>query len=173
MTMPALAMESPVGRLIIRERDGAIASVEWSRSERATDTSAILRHAVAALDRYFVGELTDFDLPCAPAGTAFQRRVWDEMCRIPYGETITYGELARRVGSAPRAIGAACGANPIPIIVPCHRVVAAAGKPGGYSGAGGLDTKAWLLALERGESDLLQSPSSLRARRLMTEHRQS
>jgi methylated-DNA-[protein]-cysteine S-methyltransferase len=142
-------MESPVGQLVIRERDGAIVAIDWSRGEEPSDTSPLLPKAKTALERYFTGTLTDFDIPLAPAGTSFQQRVWDEMCRIPYGETITYGELARRVGSAPRAVGGACGSNPIPIIVPCHRVVAAAGKPGGYSGVGGLDTKAWLLSHER------------------------
>jgi methylated-DNA-[protein]-cysteine S-methyltransferase len=149
MTTRSVSMESPVGRLVIRERDGGVVAIDWSRSEQASDVSPVLQRAKAALERYFAGTPTDFDVPCAAAGTPFQKRVWAEMCRIPYGETITYGELARRVGSAPRAIGGACGANPIPIIVPCHRVVASAGKPGGYSGAGGLDTKAWLLAHER------------------------
>ena len=150
MTTRSISLESPVGRLVIRERDGAIVAIDWSRSEQDSGMSPALRRAKAALERYFAGALTDFDVPCAAPGTSFQKRVWAEMCRIPYGQTITYGELARRVGSAPRAIGGACGANPIPIIVPCHRVVAAAGKPGGYSGAGGLDTKAWLLAHENG-----------------------
>jgi methylated-DNA-[protein]-cysteine S-methyltransferase len=149
MTMRSISMESPVGRLLLRERDGAIVAIDWNGAEDTSETSPVLRSAKSALERYFAGTLTDFDTPRTPAGTLFQRRAWDEMCRIPYGETITYGELARRVGSAPRAVGGACGSNPIPIIVPCHRVVAAAGKPGGYSGMGGLDTKAWLLSHER------------------------
>lgn len=153
MTMRSLALESPVGRLVLRERDGAIVAIDWTRAEESSEPSSLLRRAGSALERYFAGILSEFDLPCAAAGTAFQKRVWTEMCRIPYGETITYGELARRVGSAPRAIGGACGSNPIPIIVPCHRVVAAAGKPGGYSGAGGLDTKSWLLSHERAMLD--------------------
>ncbi|HTI87903.1 MAG TPA: methylated-DNA--[protein]-cysteine S-methyltransferase [Alphaproteobacteria bacterium] len=147
--MPSISMDSPVGRLLLRERDGAIVAIDWSGAAETSKASPLLRRAKSALERYFAGTLNDFDIPLAPQGTAFQKRVWDEMCRIPFGETITYGELARRVGSAPRAIGGACGSNPIPIIVPCHRVVAAAGKPGGYSGAGGLDTKAWLLSHER------------------------
>ena len=149
----SITFDSPLGTLVVTEGDGALAAIDWQRGRAtASEHSVLLRRAKTALDRYFTGKLTGFELPCAPAGTPFQKRVWDELCRIPYGETITYGELARRVGSAPRAVGTACGANPLPIVVPCHRVVAATGKLGGYSGAGGIDTKAWLLALERGEA---------------------
>ena len=90
---------------------------------------------------------SDFDLPLAPAGTAFEGRVWAAMQAIPYGETRCYGDLAEATGSAPRAVGRACGKNPIPIVVPCHRVLAKTGL-GGYSGDGGLVTKQRLLALE-------------------------
>jgi methylated-DNA-[protein]-cysteine S-methyltransferase len=101
------------------------------------------------LDAYFNGVPTDFaDLTLAPQGTPFQRRVWRQLRRIPYGSTISYGELARRVGNpkASRAVGQATGANPIPLIVPCHRVIAADGSLGGYSA--GPDRKRWLLRHE-------------------------
>ena len=99
------------------------------------------------LDAYFAGHLTRFDLPLAPSGSPFEVGVWTAMAEIPYGETRVYGELAASVGSAPRAVGRACGRNPIPIVIPCHRVLAKAGL-GGYSGSGGLATKRHLLALE-------------------------
>lgn len=107
-----------------------------------------LRPLERALERYFAGELRDFELALAPAGTPFQQRVWRELVRIPYGETISYMELARRVGNprAVRAVGRANGANPIPVVVPCHRVIGADGTLTGY--AGGLERKRWLLALE-------------------------
>ena len=100
------------------------------------------------LDDYFAGRCTDFDLPLAPAGTAFQRRVWDALCTIRYGTTTSYADIAHRVGSpsAVRAVGAANGRNPIAILIPCHRVIGSNGTLTGY--AGGLDRKRALLALE-------------------------
>ena len=97
------------------------------------------------LDAYFTGELEAFDLPLAPEGTPFQRRVWDELTRIPFGETISYGELARRLGDERlvRAVGTANGRNPISIVIPCHRVIGADGSLVGYGG--GLERKRWLL----------------------------
>jgi methylated-DNA-[protein]-cysteine S-methyltransferase len=105
------------------------------------------------LAEYFAGERREFDVPMQLAGTAFQRRVWEELVRIPYGTTITYAELARRVGrpTAVRAVGAANGRNPISILVPCHRVIGADGKLTGYGG--GVERKQWLLELERGPRD--------------------
>ena len=111
-----------------------------------------LRVELAELEAYFAGELREFEMMVAPEGTEFRRRVWSELARIPYGETWTYGELAHRaVGrtGAARAVGAANGANPIAIILPCHRVIGASGSLVGYGG--GLDRKALLLAHERGE----------------------
>lgn len=109
-----------------------------------------IRAAKRQLREYFDGERRDFDLPLAPAGTPFQRRVWDELRRIPYGETISYGELARRIGkpTASRAVGAANGRNPLAIVVPCHRVIGADGTLTGYGG--GLPVKESLLAHEQG-----------------------
>jgi len=115
---------------------------DWRRGAK------VLQRARAQLKAYFAGELRAFDLPLTLRGTAFQRRVWSALCDIPYGTTISYAELARRVGSPRgfRAAGQANGANPISIIVPCHRVIAADATLGGYSG--GLDRKRWLLAHE-------------------------
>jgi len=105
--------------------------------------------AASQLKSYFAGQLTEFDLPLAPAGTEFQRRVWAGLRTIPYGETVSYGELARQLGSpsASRAVGLANGRNPIAIVVPCHRVIGSDGSLTGYGG--GLDRKRFLLALER------------------------
>ena len=97
---------------------------------------------------YFAGRLKAFDLPLAPKGSAHELEVWAQLCRIPYGETITYGELARRTGTVARAVGGTCGANPIAIVIPCHRVTAAGGFLGGYSGGDGRDSKRRLLAHE-------------------------
>jgi len=115
----------------------------------SAEDPAALQPARTALDAYFGGDLREFDLPLEPRGTPFQRLVWEEIARIPFGSTISYGELARRTGrpGAARAVGAAAGANPIPIVVPCHRVVGGGGALTGY--AGGLDRKAWLLDHER------------------------
>jgi methylated-DNA-[protein]-cysteine S-methyltransferase len=145
--------DSPLGLLLLTEEDGALTALDWAthacaQTQPLTESTPLLRRACAALDRYFAGERIAFDLPCAPRGTPFQMRVWVELARIPYGTTITYGALARSIGSAARAVGGVCGANPLPIIVPCHRVLAANGGLGGYSGLGGSVSKTWLLALE-------------------------
>ena len=117
---------------------------EW----RAAPGLPIFRRATSELREYFAGERTRFDVPLAPAGTPFQRRVWSAIAGVPFGETITYAELARRCGraSAARAAGAATGRNPITVIVPCHRIVGSGGALTGY--AGGLERKRALLELE-------------------------
>jgi methylated-DNA-[protein]-cysteine S-methyltransferase len=148
--MPSLSIPSPIGRLTIAEQGDAIVAISWEDAQAdqaAGNGSALLAEAGRQLDAYFAGHLTRFDLPLAPAGSPFETRVWSAMAEIPYGETRCYGDLAATVGSAPRAIGRACGRNPIPIVIPCHRVLARTGL-GGYSGAGGLTTKRHLLALE-------------------------
>ena len=109
----------------------------------------MLAEAARQLTEYFAGERREFALPLAPSGTPFRRRVWQAMQAIPYGQTRSYGDLARALDSAPRAVGGACGANPIPLVIPCHRVVGAGGALGGFSGGAGCDTKRQLLALER------------------------
>jgi methylated-DNA-[protein]-cysteine S-methyltransferase len=142
---------SPVGRLALEADGEALTGVRWaSPGERARNDkpSALLRETRRQLERYFARKLTTFDLPLAGRGTDFQQRVWRMMRDIPYGETATYGGLAMALGSGPRAVGTACGRNPIPIIVPCHRVLGSGGREGGFSGGQGLPTKRKLLALE-------------------------
>src|SRR5580700_3831254 len=144
--MPSISMPSPVGQLTIQEEAGAIVAISWGNGALGNG-SPLLAEAVRQLAAYFAGSLTDFDLPLAPAGSPFEQRVWAAMQAIRYGQTRCYGDLAAMVGSAPRAVGGACGKNPIPIVIPCHRVLAKSGL-GGYSGEGGLETKQRLLALE-------------------------
>lgn len=145
--MPSLTVTTPTGAVTISETDGAITRVEWRHAVNQDET-ALLGRAAQQLNAYFYCELKDFDLPLAPAGTDFQRRVWRRMLQIPYGRSETYGEIARALASSPRAVGGACGRNPIPIVVPCHRVTAAGHGLGGYSGEGGVETKRFLLTLE-------------------------
>lgn len=144
--VPQLSLHTPVGDLTISEEDGAIVALDWGRG-RDQDETPLLTAAADQLMRYFDGELERFDLPLRPAGPEVHVRIWRAMCEIPYGATETYGQLARRSGTIARAVGQGCGANPIPVIIPCHRVLAASGL-GGYSGEGGIDTKVALLRLE-------------------------
>lgn len=144
-------IDSPVGRLALEADDDAVTAVRWaSGDERSRDDgrNAVLREAGRQLDRYFRGRLRRFDLPLSARGTDFQKRVWAMMRDIPFGGTATYGGLAMALGSGPRAVGMACGRNPIPIIVPCHRVLGSGGTVGGFSGGRGLPTKRQLLAIE-------------------------
>nr|WP_174232965.1 methylated-DNA--[protein]-cysteine S-methyltransferase [Aeromicrobium sp. A1-2] len=145
-------MDSPIGGLRIHVSAGLITAIDFGAGEprRQQTGSTLLDQAERQLDEYFAGERTDFDLPLANDGTEFQKKVWAELRRIPYGETASYGDIARRLGYEPvisRAVGAANGANPIPIVVPCHRVIGADGSLTGY--AGGVDRKKTLLDLER------------------------
>ena len=133
-----------MGALTVSERGGAIVAVTWGDGDTAPATP-LLAEAQRQIAAYFTSGTFVFDLPLRPAGTAFQNAVWQAMRAIPAGGVRTYGEIARELGSSARAVGGACGANPIPIVIPCHRVVAAGGL-GGYSGAGGVDAKAALLA---------------------------
>jgi methylated-DNA-[protein]-cysteine S-methyltransferase len=144
-------LSSPVGELVLVSDGAALTGVSLSPSttgQRGRHDDALLRPAREQLRAYFAGELLDFDLPLAPAGTAFQQRVWAELRRIAFGRTASYAEVAGRIGrpKAARAVGAANGANPIAIIVPCHRVIGANGTLTGYGG--GLECKAWLLRHE-------------------------
>lgn len=146
-------LDSPLGRLALTDMGGALVRLAWADREPGDPMavggdSPLLARAATQLAEYFAGARRDFDLPLAPQGTPYQKRVWTEMTRIPFGATSSYGALARKLGSGPRAVGQACGANPIPIVVPCHRVLGAGSDPGGYSGGAGLDTKLALLALE-------------------------
>jgi methylated-DNA-[protein]-cysteine S-methyltransferase len=152
---------SPVGELLITANESAITGIYFSSRDRVPkdragwqeDTGqgsagAVLARAQQQLTEYFAGRRTMFDLPLDPSGTEFQRRVWDALRTIPYGATTSYGAIARRLGDphATRAVGAANGQNPIPIVVPCHRVVGAKGELTGFGG--GLDRKRWLLEHE-------------------------
>jgi len=146
----SLSFPSPVGSLTLFEIDGALTAIEWGRAPEGESTP-LLDEARRQLDAYFDGMLKDFDLPLGLDGSPFQVAVWRAMLDIPYGETRTYGALADRVGGVARAVGTACGDNPIPIVVPCHRVVGAGGKLTGYSGGEGIETKRHLLRLEGAE----------------------
>jgi len=148
-------VESPVGPLTLTKRDGLLSSLYMQHQRHAPTRSPECRRddkgfdeVTEQLDAYFAGALTEFDLPMTMAGTDFQRRVWAALREIPYGETISYGELARWVErpKASRAVGLANGRNPIGIIVPCHRVIGADGSLTGYGG--GLERKVWLLEHE-------------------------
>jgi methylated-DNA-[protein]-cysteine S-methyltransferase len=148
---------SPVGRLRLIARGDALTGIwfEHGRDARKGDASlvpggsAVLERAKAQLEEYFRGERREFDLPLAPAGTEFQRRVWQRLLAIEYGVTTTYGALAQELGNpnASRAVGLANGSNPIPIVIPCHRVIGANGALTGFGG--GLPIKSALLDLER------------------------
>lgn len=144
--MPQLSFHAPIGDLTISEENGVVVSIDWGWGQDQ-DATPLLKEARAQLVDYFDGHRQDFSLPLDPHGTAFQKRVWAAMQDIPFGQVLTYGQVAKNIGSAARAVGMACGANPIPIVIPCHRIVAASGL-GGYSGDGGLDTKQALLDLE-------------------------
>ena len=148
--MPSLSLASPIGTLTLREEAGALVELVIG-GKKALDETPLLSRAKAQLEEYFAGKRRRFELALAPRGTSFQRALWRALAEIPYGELRTYGSLAAQLGSAPRAVGGACGRNPIPVIIPCHRVVAAASL-GGYSGGAGLATKKKLLALERAEA---------------------
>ena len=147
--MPQISMNSPVGAITIFEFDDQIVAVDWGFVEDM-EPSPVLSDAKAQLNAYFDGKLDAFNLPLAPDGTDFHKAEWEAMCKIPLGKTATYKDLAIAAGApmAYQAVGTACGLNPIPIIIPCHRVLASGGKPGGYSGDGGLETKRALLKIE-------------------------
>jgi methylated-DNA-[protein]-cysteine S-methyltransferase len=162
-TAPAVrarvTVDSPIGPLTVIAEHGAICGLYMDAQRHAPSAGSLgepgdpadapFAAAAAQLAAYFAGQLTEFDLPLATAGTGFQRRVWAALRAIPYGQTVSYGELARRIGSpaASRAVGLANGKNPISVVVPCHRVIGADGSLTGYGG--GTDRKRFLLELER------------------------
>lgn len=146
--MPQLTLLTPCGELTISAEEDAIVALDWGRG-RDQCATPLLRHARDQLQDWFDGRRRSFDLPLAAAGTAFQQRVWASLLAVPFGETLSYGHLAAQLGTGPRAIGQAVGANPIPILIPCHRVLAARGAIGGYSGHEGVTTKRFLLDHER------------------------
>ena len=150
-------IESPVGQLRLVERDGALTAIDFfpfmyadgrPRGDR-DDEHPLLMECARQLAAYFAGDLTEFDLPLAPAGTEWQQQVWGALREVSFGETATYGDIALRLGktnAAARAVGLANGSNPIPIVIPCHRIIGADGSLTGY--AGGIDRKQLLLSLE-------------------------
>lgn len=152
-------MDSPIGELLVVEQGGRVTAIEFTpfrdavdgrpRGSRNDDEPVLVR-AVEQLRAYFARELKEFDLPLAAHGTDFQQRVWQQLLSVGYGETASYGEIAHRLGmtnAASRAVGLANGRNPIPIVIPCHRVIGANGTLTGY--AGGVDRKQTLLELEQ------------------------
>ena len=144
-------VETALGVFRVGADDDAIRRLTWGAG--GTQTSLLLLEAARQLQAYAEGRLAVFELPLAPQGSDFQRAVWREMVRIPHGRTKTYGDLAQAIDpkdwrGIARAVGAACGANPIPILIPCHRVVAGGGELGGFSGGGGSETKRRLLVHE-------------------------
>ena len=154
--MSYLTVPSPIGEFTIFEDAGTIVALEWGRAvtpagRRKTESrksSALLKRAARQLAEYFAGKRKAFDLPLRPPGTDFQRRVWARLVAIPQGRIETYGAIAKKMNSGARAVGTACGANPIPILIPCHRVLGGNGSLCGYSGEGGVATKRFLLAHE-------------------------
>jgi methylated-DNA-[protein]-cysteine S-methyltransferase len=150
-------LDTPVGALLIAGDADSLQRIAFPRRGHAVKPKpgwqesqrGPVGEALRQVREYFAARRTDFDLPLAPEGTAFQRSVWRQLQEIPYGETISYGELARRVGNpkAARAVGTANGANPLPIVIPCHRVIAGDGTLGGFGG--GLPTKQTLLDMEK------------------------
>ncbi|MSP50098.1 MAG: methylated-DNA--[protein]-cysteine S-methyltransferase [Alphaproteobacteria bacterium] len=149
--MPHLTLASPLGPLLLTEEEGRLVSLGWG--EGGGDLTPLLVEARRQLDLYFAGRLTAFDLPLAPSGTPFQKRVWEALLAIPYGAVRHYSDIARTAGGVARAVGGACGANPLAIVIPCHRVVGSAGLTG-FSGGAGIDTKQALIDLERGQKRL-------------------
>ena len=154
--MSSYLCPSPIGPLTLVEEDGALAAVRFhpdlprdAASFALPSTTPLLRQAAAELQEYFAGQRRQFTVPLAPKGTPFQQKVWKALQEIPYGETRSYKEIAIAAGNekACRAVGMANNRNPLPIFIPCHRVVGSDGKLVGY--AGGLDVKTFLLELEK------------------------
>ena len=150
-------LETPIGPLTIELTGEALTLLEFGAHGEATPDTA--RRGLGAetarqIEAYFAGKLKQFDLPLRAEGTPFRQKVWQALRDVPYGQTRSYGEIAREVDSAPRAVGGACGANPIAIVVPCHRIVGAGGWIGGFSGGDGCATKNLLLEHEMAQPRL-------------------
>ena len=144
----SVTVPSPLGMLTVTEEDGAITRLRWRGTVATPAPTPLLAEAARQLAAYFDKSLRDFDLPVRPAGSPFQQAVWRAMCRIPAGATRSYGAIAAEVGAPAQAVGGACGSNPIPIIIPCHRVLGGDRRITGYSGGNGIPTKVWLLEHE-------------------------
>jgi methylated-DNA-[protein]-cysteine S-methyltransferase len=142
----ARVVATPLGAVTLRESAGQVTALRWGQMADGAESSALLTEAARQLDAYFAGQLTGFDLPF-DWGSGLNQQVRRAMAAIPFGETLTYGEIARAIGAPAQAVGQACGANPLPIFIPCHRVLGAKGL-GGFSAKGGVETKVWLLRHE-------------------------
>ncbi len=145
--MGFISFHSPIGDLSITEKDNAIVSIEWGRGNFELKTP-LLKEVQSQITAYFNGKLKEFYLPLNPSGTLYQQKIWQALQTIPYGTTKTYSEIALIAGGSPRSVGKANASNPIPILIPCHRVI---GKQnlGGYSGGERLQTKEYLLNIEK------------------------
>ena len=146
VTMDQISLDTPFGPLCLTAVDDALTRVTWGHAPSPT-TTPVLTEAVRQLNAYLAGDLTAFDLPMVVAGHDLQKRGCAAMSDIPFGETVTYGDIAKALGVSAQAVGQACGRNPIPIIIPCHRVMGAKGLTG-FSGEGGVETKLALLKHE-------------------------
>ncbi len=146
--MAELTVTTPTGPFTLVEAEGALVACGWRHGPQdTTEVTPVLQEAAAQLDAYFAGKLTRFDLPWHVDRSSFQAEACALMAAIPFGETITYGDMAKALGVSAQAAGRGCGGNPLPVIVPCHRVLATNGL-GGFSGSGGVETKVWLLRHE-------------------------
>ena len=148
-----LSFSSPIGPLTLVQDGEDITRLLWQSPGNGKGSLELFR-AKEQINNYFKGTRKNFSLSLRPYGTKFQNRVWSVLMAIPYGKVKTYGEVARKLKTSPRAIGNACGKNPIPLIIPCHRVVGASGSLTGYSGGDGLKTKAFLLEHENSQRRL-------------------
>lgn len=150
LSLSTWIVASPLGGLALTATDEAITILNWTEAPAnvGDPNHQILRQAARELAAFFADPATTFTVPTSPSGSAFEQAVWREMCAIPSGQTRSYGDLAAATGRPARSVGGACGANPIPVIIPCHRVVGADGGLVGYSGKGGTETKRWLLQYE-------------------------
>ena len=146
--MPCLFYDSPVGPMTLVQEGEVLTRLDFNTPSQAEETTPLLLEARRQLQEYFAGERKAFALPLAPAGTVFQKKVWAALREIPWGETRSYGDIARAIGkpTACRAVGTANGRNPLPVFIPCHRVIGTNGSITGYSG--GLEKKRFLLRLE-------------------------
>lgn len=149
------SIETPIGPISVYAKGNALVYLRMTQpAEPKYGESAVVEQALTQLSQFFKGERKEFSVPMQATGTEFQKAVWDEIAKIPFGETRSYGQIAQNIGNpaASRAVGGAVGANPFAIIVPCHRVMGASGKITGFSGGEGIPTKRWLLKFEDIES---------------------
>lgn len=152
--MSFICFKTFIGNLYITEKNGFISNI--SNTPQKDDVfleSCLLIKAKEQILEYFAKQRTTFNLPLNPLGSSFQILVWDQLKKIPYGQTVSYADIAKKINSSPRAIGMACSKNPLPLVVPCHRVIAKNGSLGGFSGFDGVNSKQTLIAFE---ADLLK-----------------